>query len=74
MRTTCLALLLAALPLAHADDDAPPCDRSAIRWTLPGKFADARARATAEKRLLILKGIAFGVDELGATCATKGNW
>jgi hypothetical protein len=49
-------------------------DRTAIRWHGPGEFAAARERAEHEKRLLLIKGISFGVDELGASCATKGRW
>ena len=30
--------------------------------------------AQAQKRLIMIKGIAFGIDELGATSATKGCW
>lgn len=66
-----VALLSAAG--AHAEPDYG-CDRAAIRWTLPGRFEEARERARKEKRLLVIKGIAFGVDEAGAACATKGDW
>lgn len=50
------------------------CDPSAIHWVLPGDFAAARDRALAEGRLLVMKGISFGVDAVGAKCATKGRW
>ena len=49
-------------------------DRSAIEWTLPGKFREACEKARASNRLIIIKGISFGVDEEGARCATKGDW
>ena len=63
-----LPLLLASAAVAGE------CDRSSIRWFLPDQFAEARAAAKQRKRLLILKGIAFGVDEKGARCATDGSW
>jgi len=50
------------------------CDPSAIRWFIPGEFKAAQKRAKEEKRLLIIKGISFGVDDAGAKCATKGKW
>jgi hypothetical protein len=73
------ALLLPTGPMAQAQA-APRApmesagDRTAIRWHGPGEFAAARERAEHEKRLLLIKGISFGVDELGASCATKGRW
>lgn len=69
-----LALLWALLSLSATADPEFGCDRSAIRWTLPGHFDEALARAKKENRLIIIKGIAFGVDEAGAKCATKGDW
>ena len=50
------------------------CDSSAIDWTLPGQFEQAWAKAKEQERLIIIKGISFGVDEAGAKCATKGSW
>jgi len=78
-------ILLTALSLAgiichdncRADPlpQAPVCqDTTAIRWFLPGQFKDAQAHAEKTGRILMIKGIAFGVDEVGAKCATKGNW
>jgi hypothetical protein len=64
---------LSAVP-AEAADPAACTDRAAIRWRVPGEFEDARKEAEKEKRLLLIKGIAFGVDELGAKDATKGCW
>lgn len=70
------AVLAAALgvPAAAAADPAACTDRSAIRWHLPGDFESARKAADKEQRLLLIKGIAFGVDEVGAKDATKGCW
>ena len=65
-------IALSAAPAAAAD---PVCaDTTAIRWHTPGKFADARTAAAARNRILMVKGIAFGVDAAGAECATKGCW
>ncbi|HEX6813514.1 MAG TPA: hypothetical protein VF384_17980 [Planctomycetota bacterium] len=50
------------------------CDRTAIEWVLPGDFEQALARAQKEQRILVIKGISFGVDDEGAKCATKGVW
>jgi hypothetical protein len=50
------------------------CDRTAIAWMLPGDFEQALARAQKEQRILVIKGISFGVDDAGAKCATKGVW
>jgi hypothetical protein len=70
------ALLLTAFGVvAPAQSKAElGCDPSAIRWFIPGQFKEALARAKAEKRLLVIKGISFGVDDVGAKCATKGKW
>jgi hypothetical protein len=46
----------------------------AIRWTTPGNFTTAQETARRDSRLLILKGIAFGIDEEGARDATCGTW
>ena len=69
-----VAFLLAgsASPLPAQHDTA--CDRTAIQWVLPGDFEQARARAQKEQRILVIKGISFGVDTAGAKCATKGVW
>lgn len=75
---------LAAIPTAlfgfvfgastPAQSDGFGCDPSAIQWFVPGQFEKALARAKEEKRLLVIKGISFGVDDAGAKCATKGKW
>jgi len=41
---------------------------------LPGDFPQAIARAQKEQRIVVIKGISFGVDGAGAKCATKGVW
>ena len=69
------ALLLAAsASTLRAQDDNITCDRTAIEWVLPGDFPQALARAQKEQRILVIKGISFGVDDAGAKCATKGVW
>ncbi len=45
-----------------------------IQWVLPGDFEDALERAKAENRIILIKGLGFGLDELGSKCATKGCW
>lgn len=59
----------------RAGDEFANCqDKTAIQWFTPGSFAAARLQAENTKRLMMVKGIAFGVDEVGAKCATKGCW
>lgn len=73
--TRLLTLALFALPAAPAAAADPACaDTTAIRWHTPGSFDDARKAAAAQNRLLMIKGIAFGVDAAGAEGATKGCW
>ena len=81
METARLAAIPTALLLSFLGGAAPAqqepelgCDASAIRWFIPGEFKEALERAKEEKRLLIIKGITFGVDAAGAKCATKGKW
>ena len=38
-------------------------DRTGVAWTLP--FATAQERARAERRLLLIKPIAFGTEKSG---------
>lgn len=54
--------------------DVKATDTAAIEWILPGDFDQARARAVRDQRIIVIKGISFGVDNVGATCATKGRW
>lgn len=49
-------------------------DDASIRWFRPGQFEDAVAAAKSSGRFLLLKGISFGIDSVGAECATKGTW
>jgi len=65
MRTLLAFALLAGVTLA---------DECSIRWHFPHQFEEARARSKAENRILLVKGVSFGIDEEGATCATKGKW
>ncbi len=60
--------------LPAQSEPALGCDPSAIQWFIPGQFKQALQRAKEEKRLLVIKGISFGVDDAGAQCATKGKW
>jgi hypothetical protein len=76
MHPTTFAAVILFAPAARSTAQQAPlgCDRSAIHWTLPGDFPAALARAKAEQRILVVKGISFGVDAEGAKCATKGVW
>ena len=65
-------VLACSAPVVRAQDT--PCDRTAIQWVLPGDFPQALARAQKEQRIVVIKGISFGVDGAGAKCATKGVW
>ena len=75
------SLGLSALSVAQVPAEAaktkkvePGCDRTAIEWFRPLQFEKARQKAKSRKRLLIIKGISFGVDAAGAKCATEGTW
>lgn len=73
-RITLFLVFLATTPL-HADDDTKACENTlAIKWILPGHFDDALKQANAQHRIIMIKGVAFGIDDAGATCATKGCW
>ena len=77
MRTmmTLLLTTLCLFSMATGEDVAPACQhRLDINWVLPGHFADALKQANEQQRLIMVKGIAFGIDDVGATCATKGCW
>lgn len=50
------------------------CQSHGIRWHLPGDFDEVVKLARKQGRLILIKGISFGIDELGAKCATKGKW
>lgn len=71
-------LLLGALAVPTWGDDSgkhTACqDTNNITWFTPGKFEEARKAAQTQKRILMVKGIAFGIDAVGAKCATKGCW
>jgi len=49
-------------------------DTTAVKFFIPGQFKEALKQAKETKRCLLIKAIAFGVDEEGAKCATKGHW
>ena len=68
-----LAALLAAGPTLAAEPKGCQ-DTTAIHWHLPGDFEAAKAAADKANRILLIKGIAFGVDAEGAKCANKGCW
>lgn len=45
-----------------------------INWVIPGKFDEALQAANDQNRMLLVRALGFGLDELGASCATKGCW
>ncbi len=69
-------IILQSLAIPGRGQDRPPfgCDTSAIKWVLPGDFGKAVQRAKKENRLIVIKGVSFGIDVAGAKCATKGKW
>lgn len=69
-----LFLLQTTLHAGPGVDLAGGFDPLAIEWVLPGHFEEARARSKQEQRLLLIKGVSFGIDEAGAACATQGEW
>ena len=74
MRTLLLLSALWFISPLPAQESKPPASTLAINWVFPGHFADALLKARTQQRLMMIKGIAFGIDDLGATCATKGCW
>lgn len=53
----------------------PTCgDHAVVEFILPGSFDKAQALAKKQNRCLIIKGVAGGMDRLGATQCTKGHW
>ena len=71
------AALIAGLALTPQDSATTPhpaSDTTNIEWFLPGNFEAAEKRAQESKRIILIKGISFGVDDAGAACATKGRW
>jgi hypothetical protein len=74
---SCLLLLWFLPPLAaqEAANKYAACqDTNNINWYIPERFEEARQAADSQKRILMIKGIAFGIDAVGAKCATKGCW
>ena len=76
-----LVLALGANATNEPGDPLPPTrppvygiDRARIAWVLPGDFELAFARARCENRILLIKTVSFGIDDLGASDATKGRW
>lgn len=63
-----------ASPVALKAEAPVYSDTSAIQWVLPADFDEALARARSQNRLLLIKGVSFGIDAAGASCATAGTW
>ena len=67
--TLILGLTLLCSPPAFQDerqDESHPLmkDKTGMAWVLP--FTRAKAKAAAEKRLLLIKPVAFGTSKEGA--------
>ena len=58
-----LALLLLVLPAFSQEQPSKNLDRTGVRWVVP--FEDALAQAKAQKRLLVIKPVAFGTSPDG---------
>jgi len=72
---TLIALIVTLGFLAPAAaEDRLGVDDTVCDFVLPGSFEKAREKAKASGRCLLIKGVAFGMDKLGATDCTKGHW
>ena len=49
-------------------------DTRVVDFFLPNQFGKAKTASKERNRCLLIKGVAFGVDKVGAGCATKGHW
>ena len=75
-------LVWAGLPLGSGTSEALgqssaavlPGDGRAVNFALPGDFAGAQRVAEQLNRCVLIKGVAGGMDQLGATECTKGHW
>ena len=72
---TSLATLLApGSSSAPTHDLKDCCDSRSIQWIFPGNLSEARERCRRENRLLLIKGVSFGIDEEGLRSPTMGTW
>ena len=60
---TASLVAFAALIVGQAEDQPAVTDHTGISWVLP--FEQAREKAAAENRLLLIKPIAFGTSPDG---------
>ncbi len=67
-------ILLVAAGAVWAQGSSGRGDSEVVEFILPGQFDKAKAKAKKENRLILIKGVGFGVDKTGASCATKGKW
>ena len=68
------ALALSAVLTTTVSAQGASCSGDAIDWFVPGQFERAVDEATTRQRIVIVKGIAFGIDKAGAKSARKGTW
>ncbi len=66
--------LLSFMALATAVSAQDAGDPDVVRFFLPGQFGKVKEEARRQNRLILIKGVGFGVDRQGAACATKGKW
>ena len=72
----------AGLPLAMGISEAlgqssvavVPGDNRAVKFFGPGAFEEAQRTAKEQRRCLLIKGVAGGMDARGAIQSTKGHW
>jgi len=58
-----LAVVILAMPCAAQESGSKNLDKTGIRWQLP--FEQALEKAKKEKRLLLIKPVAFGTSRDG---------
>ncbi len=73
---TCISIFIWSSSPVDAKEAHPGWarDRAAIQWKLPHQFSDALKEAKSKNRILLIKGVSFGIDDAGAKCATDGMW
>lgn len=72
-----VGLSLAVMPseaLGQSSRADVPGDNRAVNFAIPGQFESAQRAAKENNRCLLIKGVAGGMDQKGATECTKGHW
>ena len=74
---TILAAMCAQTPTAadSPDEEWGDCQQTqSIEWFRPGSLSAALDRCRETGRILMIKGVSFGIDEVGLEHPTKGTW